>query len=37
MSKLGIACATLLLGLYAPGARADTLPLPDNLTRIQHP
>jgi hypothetical protein len=32
MSKLMIACATLLLGLSAPGARADTLPLPDNLT-----
>src|SRR6478609_11998076 len=32
MSKLGIACGTLLLWLCAPGARAETLPLPDNLT-----
>ena len=32
MSKLMIACATLLLGLCAASAQADTLPLPDNLT-----
>ncbi len=32
MSKVGIACATLILGLSMAGARADTLPLPDNLT-----
>jgi Phytochelatin synthase len=32
MSKLMIACATLLLGLCTASARADTLPLPDNLT-----
>ena len=32
MSKLMIACATLLLGLGAASAQADTLPLPDNLT-----
>jgi len=32
MSKLMIACATLIVGLCVGGARADTLPLPDNLT-----
>ena len=32
MSKVGIACATLIFGLSVAGARADTLPLPDNLT-----
>ena len=32
MSKLMIACVTLLLALGAASARADTLPLPDNLT-----
>ena len=32
MSKLMIACATLLLGLCTASAQADTLPLPDNLT-----
>ena len=32
MSKLTIACVTLLLALGAASARADTLPLPDNLT-----
>ena len=32
MSKLIIACATLLLGLCTASAQADTLPLPDNLT-----
>src|SRR5271154_2061112 len=32
MSKLMIACATLVLGLCTISARADTLPLPDSLT-----
>ena len=32
MSKLRIACVTLLLALGAASARSDTLPLPDNLT-----
>ena len=32
MSKLMIACATLLLGLCTTSAGADTLPLPDSLT-----
>ncbi|HEY3624285.1 MAG TPA: phytochelatin synthase family protein [Roseiarcus sp.] len=32
MSKLTVACATLVLGLCVVGAHADTLPLPDNLT-----
>jgi Phytochelatin synthase len=32
MSKLSIACATLLVGLCAAGVRADNLPLPENLT-----
>ena len=32
MSKLTIACATLLLGLCTANVRADTLPLPDSLT-----
>jgi hypothetical protein len=32
MSKLMVACATLVLGLCVVGAHADTLPLPDNLT-----
>ena len=32
MSKLMIACRTLLLGLCGPGRGADTLALPDNLT-----
>jgi hypothetical protein len=32
MSKLLIACATLVLGLAVAGARGDTLPLPQNLT-----
>jgi hypothetical protein len=31
MSKLLVACATLILGLCIEGARADTLALPDNL------
>ena len=34
MSKLMIACLTLLLGLCGPGADADTLALPDNLTQF---
>jgi hypothetical protein len=32
MSKLMVACATLVLGLCVVGAHADSLPLPDNLT-----
>src|SRR5262245_55565295 len=32
MSKVGIACATLIVGLWVAGSHADTLPLPDNLT-----
>jgi Phytochelatin synthase len=32
MSKRVIACATLIMGLCVAGARADTLPLPGNLT-----
>ena len=34
MSRPTVACATLILGLCVAGAaaRADTLPLPDNLT-----
>jgi Phytochelatin synthase len=32
MSKLTIACATMLLGLSAAVVRADNLPLPDSLT-----
>jgi hypothetical protein len=32
MSKVGIACAIVVLGLSMAGAHADALPLPDNLT-----
>jgi hypothetical protein len=32
MSKRLVACAMLIVGLCVAGARADTLPLPDNLT-----
>jgi len=32
MSKLGAACAPLILALLVAGAQADTLPLPGNLT-----
>ena len=32
MSKLLVACVTLILSLCFAGANADTLPLPDNLT-----
>ena len=32
MSKLRVACATLIVALCVAGANADTLPLPDNLT-----
>jgi Phytochelatin synthase len=32
MSKLGVACATMLLVLSGAVVRADNLPLPDNLT-----
>jgi len=32
MSKRLVACATLIMGLFALSASAETLPLPDNLT-----
>jgi len=32
MSKLRVACALLIAGLWVAGANADSLPLPDNLT-----